>query len=218
MSQKIESDTSKEGMEEQKVSEKLHDGWTPNKNILEGLYWGMFSDIKLALDTYGETCEDKGAIDNFKACYYVTRSAVIEVLEFLEPMKDAQMNIKHRCLRELCKEFDKRMELAKVWEAKNRSNKHCIRFGMDLVQFLEVGHIVFHEDTPHKQRRELVEIFQTGGGLVPNDNGTHTYIRYKATKAYEKTIEAQKKWWDTKGRKEAIAHVKKFGHAEGTNG
>ena len=37
MSQKIESDTSKEGMEEQKVSEKLHDGWTPNKNILEGL-------------------------------------------------------------------------------------------------------------------------------------------------------------------------------------
>ena len=54
--------------------------------------------------------------------------------------------------------------------------------------------------------------------MVPNDNGTHTYIRYKATKAYEKTIEAQKKWWDTKGRKEAMNHVRKFGQAEGTNG
>lgn len=132
------------------------------KNQMDSLFLIFFDEETGNFDSFKGP---KKRMEAIKGSHLVFCHELRLVNECLEPYHKASLNQKHRAVREIVTEGLTRFkDLSEgLTAAKNINNHYVTQFAKEICLLLTNLHVVFHEQTPKKERNRVVKEYCEGG-------------------------------------------------------
>lgn len=137
----------------------------PPKHVVEAVLVEPLIQSKLVFDTvYNKSSKKLNKVESLVSAYVVTRGEVENCLELFKEVQPATLAPKHKLCVEVLRTFQQKLEANELVaiKPKRSHNKAVLRAARDFVEFFTTYHLTLHEDTPQKDRVQLVKEYQLG--------------------------------------------------------
>tara|TARA_R110001606_G_scaffold316369_1_gene463183 strand:- start:197 stop:661 length:465 start_codon:yes stop_codon:yes gene_type:complete len=135
----------------------------PPAHVIEAVLADVLLQTKATFDTvWTNTSSKLNKVETLTAAYIVARAEVEECLTLFENVQPETLRPKHRQAVECLELFQTLLEKTDLVAIKPKRSHHkaVITTAKDFVKFFTTYHLVLHEDTPAKDRTELVGEFK----------------------------------------------------------
>ena len=135
----------------------------PPAHVVEAVLADVLLQVKATFDTVWTNSSNKlSRVETLISTYVVTRAEVEECLTLFENVQPETLRPKHRQAVECLKLFQGLLEDCDLVEIKPKRSHHkaVIRTAKNFVKFFTTYHLILHEDTPNKDRMELLGEFK----------------------------------------------------------
>ena len=135
---------------------------TELKNQMDALFLIFFDADTKNYDSFNSP---KKKIKAIKGSHLIFVQELEVLSECLEPYNDASLRPKHKAVRSVINEGLKRLlDIAEgLQKAKYINNHYVTQFAKEMCLLMTNFHVVFHEETPKKERSRIVREYRDSG-------------------------------------------------------